>query len=87
MQKNDPELPSYHKRAFAHNYHAPFIYHIILKKHAACGVFGFVKGDASIAPGIPGCAYIEDTTLGRIIAKNIVIIQSPTQAHLRNKQR
>lgn len=75
MQNNDFELPPYHRRAFAHNYHAPFIYHIILKKHAACGAFGFVKGNAGIAPGIPGCAYIEDTALGRVIAKNVVIIQ------------
>lgn len=75
MQNTDPELPQYHKRAFAHNYHAPFIYHIILKKQSGCDVFGVVRGDARIAPGVLGCAYIEDTALGRVIAKKVVLIQ------------
>lgn len=63
---------SYHRRAFAHNYYAPFIYHIILKKNPACEAFGHVKGDAGIRPGCEGCAYIEETALGRVIAKSIV---------------
>lgn len=66
------QLPRYHKRAFAHNYHAPFIYHIILKKQVDCEVFGFVRGDARIQPGLPGCAYIEQTKLGQIIVKETV---------------
>ena len=53
------ELPRYHKRAFAHNYRAPFIYHIIFKKMDGCVPFGAVKGDAGIAPSLPGSAYIE----------------------------
>ncbi len=69
------EIPRYHKRAFAHNYYAPFIYHIILKKTQGCVIFGAVKGDARIAPGNPGCAYIEESLLGGIIAKAILDLQ------------
>lgn len=69
------DLPQYHKRAFAHNYHAPFIYHIILKKDECCGSFGMVRGDARIAPGKPGCAYIEETPLGHRIARSILELQ------------
>ncbi|MDE6408880.1 MAG: transposase [Muribaculaceae bacterium] len=68
-------LPRFHQRAFAHNYHAPFIYHIILKKQENCISFGVVKGDARIAPGNNGCAFIEESGLGKIIAKSIVGIQ------------
>lgn len=53
-------LPRYHKRAFAHNYRAPFIYHIILKKTENCESFGSVKGDARIPFGSPGCARIDE---------------------------
>lgn len=63
---------SYHRRAFAHNYYAPFIYHIILKKKRGCPSFGFVEGDAKIAPGNSGCARINETELGQIIAKAIL---------------
>ncbi|MDE6010034.1 MAG: transposase, partial [Muribaculaceae bacterium] len=70
-----PELPRYHKRAFAHNYHAPFIYHIILKKKDEFMRFGIVRGDARIVPGQPGSAYIEENVLGRTIAKSILGIQ------------
>ncbi len=70
-----PTLPHYHKRAFSHNYHAPFIYHIILKKAQICESFGTVKGDARIASGNPGCAYIQETLLGRVIAKAILSLQ------------
>ncbi len=73
MQVNDSVLPPYHKRAFAHNYHAPFIYHIILKKQQGCEIYGFVKGSARIAYGISGCAYIEETALGRVIGRNVAI--------------
>lgn len=66
------ELPQYHKRAFAHNYKAPFIYHLIFKKCEDCELFGTVKGDARIAPGLPGGAYIEESVLGRVIAKEII---------------
>lgn len=59
---------SYHRRAFNHNYYSPFIYHIILKKRKDCPKFGNVKGNASIAPGLPGCAYIDESALGSTIA-------------------
>lgn len=68
-------LPRYHKRAFAHNYRAPFIYHIILKKNDGFSKFGSVKGDARITPGLPGSACIDETVLGKTIAKSILGIQ------------
>lgn len=34
--------------------------------------FGIVKGDARIRPGEPGSAYIEESSLGSIIAKAII---------------
>ena len=37
--------------------------------------FGAVMGDARIAPGNPGSAYVKETELGSIIAKAIVGIQ------------
>lgn len=63
---------SFHRRAIAHNYHAPFIYHIILKKERNCPRFGVVKGDARIKFGNPDCAYIEESDLGRIVAKAVI---------------
>lgn len=66
------ELPRYHKRASAHNYKSPFIYHLIFKKSENCELFGVVRGDARIAPGLPGGAYIEESVLGRVIAKEII---------------
>lgn len=66
---------SYHRRSFYHNYFAPFIYHIIIKKNAECKSFGSVDGDARIAFGNPGCAKIKESDLGKIIAKNIIHLQ------------
>lgn len=66
------DLPQYHRRAFAHDYHAPFIYHIILKKMKDCDSFGLIQGDAKIPPGSQGCAYVKESPLGSIIAKAIV---------------
>lgn len=63
---------SYHRRAFAHDYYAPFIYHIIIKKAYPCKIFGKITGDARIAPGSPGCAKIQESDLGKIIAKTII---------------
>lgn len=71
----ETSLPRYHKRAFAHNYFAPFIYHIILKKKDSFSKFGSVKGDSRIAPGLPGSAFIEESDLGKTIAKSIIGIQ------------
>lgn len=63
---------SYHRRAFNHNYYSPFIYHIILKKTPACCAFGNVSGDASIAPGNPGAAFINESLLGTVISKALL---------------
>ncbi|MDE6810979.1 MAG: hypothetical protein K2J15_01365 [Muribaculaceae bacterium] len=68
----DPELPAYHQRALKHNYCAPFIYHIILKKQPEFEPFGTLCGDANIRPGLPGCARIIESPVGTIIAKSIV---------------
>ena len=63
---------SYHRRAFSHDYFAPFIYHIIIKKAKKCESFGSVEGDARITPGNPGCVRIVESALGKIIAKSIL---------------
>ena len=63
---------SYHRRAFKHNYYAPFIYHIILKKQDNSERFGEVAGDVRIPYGSNGCAYINESTLGSIISKEII---------------
>ncbi len=63
---------SYHRRAIGHDYHAPFIYHIIFKKAEGCEPFGSLGGDARIAPGEPGCAQIVESVLGTVIAKGVV---------------
>lgn len=63
---------SYHRRAFSHDYHAPFIYHIIIKKASGCKAFGKITGDARLAPGSSGCAKIHESDLGKITAKTII---------------
>ena len=63
---------SYHRRAFSHDYYAPFIYHIIFKKKPECESFGSVSGSAQIPPGGPGCASIMESKLGQVIAKEII---------------
>ena len=63
---------SYHRRGFNHDYFAPFIYHIILKKQKDCEIFGEVRGDARIPYGNDGCAAIDESPLGKIIAKAII---------------
>ena len=75
FETNIMNLPRYHKRAFAHNYHAPFIYHIILKKMKGAMDFGEVAGDARIPFGSEGGAFIKESVLGAIIAKKIIEIQ------------
>ena len=70
--KKETGLHSYHRRAFAHNYFAPFIYHIILKKQKSFEKFGEVNGDARIEFGNPGCAYIQESEIGKIKAKAII---------------
>lgn len=63
---------SYHRRAISHNYYAPFIYHIILKKATGCEDFGSIEGNARIAPGSHGCARIKESEPGKIIAKALI---------------
>lgn len=63
---------SYHRRSFYHDYHAPFIYHVIIKKAKDCPDFGAVAGDARIAPGRSGCAVIMESELGRTVAKALL---------------
>lgn len=65
-------LPRYHKRAFRHNYRAPFIYHIILGKQPSFPRFGEVEGDCRIPVGNPGAAFIRESLFGRFVAKSIV---------------
>ena len=62
----------YNKRAFAHNYYAPFIYHIILSKKISFPTFGSIIGNAKIPFGEPGCAEIDENEFGHIISKSII---------------
>ena len=66
---------NYHRRAYAHDYHAPFIYHLIIKKAKACAYFGSIRGDAKIAPGKPGCAFVAKNKLGGAIATMLKDLQ------------
>lgn len=63
---------SYHRRSFHHDYYNPFIYHIILKKKEGCEAFGSITGDAGIPYGNPGCAAVNESRLGKIIAKTVL---------------
>lgn len=63
---------SYHRRAFFHDYFAPFIYHIILKKAVGSESFGIIDGDARIAPGNQGAAFVRESEIGKIIAKSLL---------------
>lgn len=63
---------SYHRRAIKHDYYAPFIYHIVIKKAPGCASYGSIVGDARIAPGNPGCAMVKESELGTIIAKAVI---------------
>lgn len=65
-------IHSYHRRSFHHDYHNPFIYHIILKKSRNCDAFGSITGDASIPCGNPGSAAVNESSLGKLIAKAIL---------------
>lgn len=64
-------INSYHRRSFHHDYYNPFIYHIILKKRSGCDAFGSITGNAGIPYGTPGCAAVEESPLGNMIAKTI----------------
>jgi hypothetical protein len=65
-------IHSYHRRSFHHDYHNPFIYHIILKKSRNCDAFGSIIGDARIPCGNPGSATVNESSLGKLIAKAIL---------------
>lgn len=78
--KSSQEIPpfkssgehSYHRRSFHHDYCNPFIYHIIIKKKKDCEAFGSITGNARIPFGNPGCAAINESLLGKVIAKLIL---------------
>lgn len=79
MEQTEEILPfrltdshSYHRRSFRHDYFAPFIYHLILKKSPACETFGTIDGDARVAPGQPGCARVKESEIGSAVAKEIL---------------
>ena len=63
---------SYHRRSYHHDYHSPFIYHLILKKEKSCEAFGGITGNAKIPYGNPGCAAVDESSLGRVIAKIVL---------------
>lgn len=65
-------IHSYHRRSSHHDYLNPFIYHIILKKREGCEAFGSITGDARIPYGNPGCAAVNESRLGKIIAKAVL---------------
>lgn len=69
---NNSGIHSYHRRSFYHDYHNPFIYHIILKKRKGCEAFGSISGDAGIQYGNPGCAVVNESPLGITIAKTVL---------------
>ena len=62
---------SYTRRKRNHDYYAACNYHIILKKAAASEPFSQIIGDAKITPGLPGCADVKWSPLGRVIADTI----------------
>lgn len=61
----------YTRRSRHHDYFAPAIYHIIIKKQTSAPVFGILSGDPRIAPGLPGSAYIAKSPLGKIVQKEV----------------
>lgn len=62
---------AYNRRSRSIDYAAPGIYHIILRKHPSAQEYGSLAGDPAIAPGLPGCAKVERSSLGRILQKEI----------------
>lgn len=69
--RKDDFIHRYTRRKHGHDYYAPAIYHIILKKHPAAPVFGSLTGDPRVAPGNFGCASIARTPLGKIVQKEV----------------
>ncbi|MCH5346432.1 MAG: transposase [Muribaculaceae bacterium] len=65
----------YTRRDKNHDYYAPFIYHVILKKDRDCGPFGMVKGDPRIGWGTKGCAYVARSPIGKTIARELSNLQ------------
>lgn len=65
-------FPEFKMRCQRHDYHIPFIYHIILKKAKKCEDFGKVAGNAKIPYPERGCAYIVRSQLGNIIKDSLV---------------
>lgn len=61
----------YTRRSRHHDYFAPAIYHVIIKKHPSAPVFGILSGDPRFAPDLPGSASIAKTALGKIVQKKV----------------
>ena len=59
--------PSYSHRKRCHDYYAPFIYHIIIKKNKTSPEFGEIVGNSSIKPGNKGCARVNYSKMGYAI--------------------
>ena len=72
MQPYKPAFAhTYTRRKRNHDYYAACNYHIILKKGGAPEPFSQIIGDAKITPGLPGCADVKWSLLGRAIANTI----------------
>lgn len=69
--KKEDFVHRFTRRSRHHDYYAPAIYHIIIKKHPSAPVFGVLSGDPRIAPGLPGSASIAKTALGKIVQKEV----------------
>ena len=69
--KRDESLDRYTRRKKGHDYHAPCIYHLILKKREDAQVFGHLTGSPYIQSGMEGCVKIEKTVIGTVISRFI----------------
>ena len=68
MSYNQVLIHKYTRRKKDHDYFSSCHYHIILRKASRCEYFGRLTGDARIPEGNPGCADINHTKIGKIIA-------------------
>lgn len=62
---------NYDRRSWHHDYFAPFIYHIILKKTNTSPPFGNIRGDVNIPLKNKGSVYVFLTRLGKSIVKGL----------------
>ena len=71
MELNRDLIHKYTRRKKDHDYFSSCHYHIILRKASRCEYFGRLTGDARIPEGNPGCAHINHSKVGKIIAGNV----------------